>query len=117
MRKKKEKVNTTFRSLKKLLGRYKYIYLIVILLCVITAVITSLSPYLIGLITTSIFNSITKGLSINSKYIFTILIICSVLYIISAIFMYLKSYLSSIIGIKISYNLREKFIEKINHID
>ena len=52
----------------------------------------------------------------NLEYIINLLIICVILYIVSAIFSYLQSYFLLQITVDISYNLRKRLIEKITHL-
>ena len=54
--------------------------------------------------------------SVDIAGLYNILIIVTALYVISSVFSYLQSYLLIRISTKISYDLRERMMEKITHL-
>lgn len=96
---------------------FKIGFLIVFILSIIAALFSVLTPFLLGLITTSLFNSVTKSLPIEFTYIYKLMLILGILYIIYALFNYLKSYISAKIGQVLSYNLRKDLIKKVNTLN
>ena len=113
-----EKPANTRESIKNIFGLllgYKLKLGITVICGVLSTVFSVISPLLIGLATTAIFDGISSG-NMNLEYIINLLVICVVLYIISAIFSYLQSYFLLDITADISYNLRKDLIEKITHL-
>ena len=113
-----EKPADTRQSIKNiiiLLKEYKLKISLTVICGIVSTVFSVVSPLLIGLITTAIFNGINSG-NMNFEYILNLLVIVVILYVISAIFSYLQSYLLLDITTDMSYNLRKKLIEKITHL-
>ena len=118
-----EKAIDNRKAIKNILGLlkdYKLKISITVICAVISTAFSVISPLLIGEATTTIFNGINniiyhKG-TIDFNSLITTLIIVVILYIISAVFTYLQSYFLVEISTKISYNLRERLIEKITHL-
>ena len=108
----KEIINKTF----KIVGEYKKSYILIIILCFLSAIFSSIAPYFLGFATDSLYDSIKNGIGFNYSYLLKILGIVLFCYIIHALTTYFKSYLSSKLGQKIGYNLRKKLIDKINAI-
>ena len=108
------------KNILGLLGDYKLKLILTVICAVVSTVFSIVSPLLIGQATTIIFdginNIIHKTGSIDLDSLFTLLIIVVVLYIVSAVFSYLQSYFLVEISTKISYNLRERLMEKITHL-
>ncbi len=113
-----EKPADTRQSIKNiiiLLKEYKLKISLTVICGIASTVFSVVSPLLIGLITTAIFDGINSG-NMNFEYIINLLVIVVILYVISAIFSYLQSYLLLDITTDMSYNLRKKLIEKITHL-
>ena len=108
------------KNILGLLGDYKLKLVLTVICAVVSTVFSIVSPLLIGQATTIIFdginNIIHKTGSIDLNSLFTLLTIVVVLYIVSAVFSYLQSYFLVEISTKISYNLRERLMEKITHL-
>ena len=108
------------KNILGLLGDYKLKLVLTVICAVVSTVFNIVSPLLIGQATTIIFdginNIIHKTGSIDLNSLFTLLTIVVVLYIVSAVFSYLQSYFLVEISTKISYNLRERLMEKITHL-
>ena len=119
-RKPPEKATDNKKAIKhilKLLGDYKLKLSLTIICAVISTLFNVISPLLIGLATTTIFNGINKIIhstgTIDFNSLFFYLSTVVVLYIISSVFSYLQSYFLVDISTNISYNLRSKIMEKI----
>lgn len=113
-----EKPANTRQSIKNIFGLltdYKLKLSLTVICGILTTVFSVISPLLIGFATTAIFDGIKSG-NMNVEYIINLLIICVILYAISAIFSYLQSYFLLQITVDISYNLRKKLIEKVTRL-
>ena len=105
----------SIKNIFSLLKGYKFKLSLTVICGVLSTVFSVISPLLIGFATTAIFDGIRSG-NMNLEYIINLLIICVVLYIVSAVFSYLQSYFLLQITVDISYNLRKRLIEKITHL-
>ena len=105
----------SIKNIFSLLKGYKFKLSLTVICGVLSTVFSVISPLLIGFATTAIFDGIRSG-NMNLEYIINLLIICVILYIVSAIFSYLQSYFLLQITVDISYNLRKRLIEKITHL-
>ncbi|WP_295616719.1 ABC transporter ATP-binding protein [uncultured Methanobrevibacter sp.] len=105
----------SIRNIFGLLADYKLKLSLTVICGILTTVFSVISPLLIGLATTAIFEGINSG-NMNLEYIINLLILCVILYVISAIFSYLQSYSLLQITTDISYNLRKDLIEKVTHL-
>lgn len=117
-RKPPEKPADTKQSIKNiisLLKDYKLKVGLTIICGIISTVFATISPFLIGLATTAIFDGINSG-HMNIEYLIQLLITVVILYVISAVFSYLQSYFFIEISTDISYNLRRDIIEKITEL-
>ena len=115
------KPNNTKKSLKQvfsLLKGYKLKLSLTFICAVISTLFTVISPLLIGQATTIIYDGITQIMNhtgtINFESLYMLLITATILYVISAIFTYLQSWLLTQISTDISYNLRKQLIDKVN---
>ena len=118
-----EKAVDNKKAIKNILGLlkdYKLKLIITVICAIISTVFSVISPLLIGQATTTIFNGINNIIhhtgSIDFESLLTTLTIVVILYIISSVFTYLQSYFLVEISTKISYNLRERLMEKITHL-
>lgn len=108
------------KVLKRILNYKKEIkikLIIVLILSVLAALFSVITPYLLGLIITSLFDSFTKNININYNYIFTLIIILSIVYLTYSFFIYIKNYMSVKLAQNLCYNLRKDLIHKINLLD
>ncbi|MBQ9025112.1 MAG: ABC transporter ATP-binding protein, partial [Methanobrevibacter sp.] len=91
-----------------------------IICAVISTLFNVISPLLIGLATTTIFNGINKIINSTGTIDFNSLLfylsVVVILYIISSVFSYLQSYVLIDISTDISYNLRSRIMEKITSL-
>ena len=93
---------------------FKKGFIIVIVLSIISALFSVITPYLLGLITTSLFDSITSKTPVDYNFIYKMMIILAILYILYATFNYLKSFISVNIAQKLCFNIRSDLIKQIN---
>ena len=113
-----EKPANTRQSIKNILSLlvgYKFKLSLTVICGIISTVFSVISPLLIGFATTAIFDGINSG-NMNLEYIISLLTTVVILYVVSAVFSYLQSYLLLDITTDISYNLRKDLIEKITHL-
>lgn len=89
----------------------------VFIFSIVAALLSVVTPYLLGLITTSLFDSFKNKISINYDYIMKVIILLIILSILFSIASYIKSYIAAKISQKLSYNLRSDLIEKIQKIE
>ena len=122
-RKPPEKATDNKKAIKNilsLLGGYKLKLIITVVCAIISTVFSVVSPLLIGMATTTIYDGITNIMNHTGTLDFTsllnYLIIAVILYIISSVFSYLQSYFLVGISTEISYNLRSKIMDKITAI-
>ena len=118
-----EKAVDNKKAIKNILGLlkdYKLKLAITVICAVISTAFSVISPLLIGQTTTIIFNGINNVIhhsgTIDFNSLFATLTLVVILYIISAVFSYLQSYFLVEISTKISYNLRERLMNKITHL-
>ena len=103
-----------------LLKDYKLKLLITFICALISTVFSIIAPFLIGLATTTIFDGINAMNShtgtIDFNTLFFLLGVVVVLYVISAVFSYLQSWFLIDISTNISFNLRNRIMDKITHL-
>ena len=108
------------KNILSLLKDHKLRLILTVICAVISTVFTIIAPLLIGQATTTIFNGINNIIhhtgSIDFDTLFHLLTIVVILYVISSIFSYLQSFLLVKVSTKISYDLRERMIDKILHL-
>jgi len=114
------KPNDTRKSIKQLLSLladYKFKIFVTFICAVLSTLFSVVAPVLIGRATTMIFNGVTSMASLNSfdfAGFYWLLVVAVVLYVVSAIFTYMESWLLTGISTSISYKLRRDLIEKVN---
>ena len=108
------------RNILGLLSNYRLKLTLTVICAVISTLFSIIAPLLIGNATTIIYNGINNIMhhtgSIDFTSLINLLIIVIILYVISSAFTYLQSYFIVEISTRISYNLREKMMEKITHL-
>ncbi|MEE1335005.1 ABC transporter ATP-binding protein [Methanobrevibacter sp.] len=108
------------KNILSLLKDHKFRLILTVICAVISTVFTIIAPLLIGQATTTIFNGINNIIhhtgSIDFDTLIHLLTIVVILYVISSIFSYLQSFLLVKVSTKISYDLRERMIDKILHL-
>ncbi len=105
------------RNIMSLLKDHKFKLVVTIICAVISTVFTIIAPLLIGQATTIIYEGSKKIIShtgtIDFSTLLHILTMVVILYIISSLFSYLQSFFIVEISTKISYDLRERLMDKI----
>ena len=108
------------KNILSLLKDHKFKLILTIICAVISTVFTIIAPLLIGEATTTIFNGINAMMNhtgtIDFDKLIHLLEIVVVLYIISSLFSYFQSFILVKVATKISYDLRERLIDKILHL-
>ena len=119
-----EKAKDFKGTMKKLiiyLSSYKLAILLVIVFAIGSSVFNIVGPKILGNATTKIFEGLVSKVSnsgggIDFDAIFRTLTILASLYIISSIFSFIQTFITSDISQKVSYNLRKSISEKINKL-
>ena len=119
-----EKAKDFKDKIKKLisyLSPYKLAILLVIVFAIGSSVFNIVGPKILGNATTKIFEGLVSKVSnsgggIDFDAIFRTLTILASLYIISSIFSFIQTFITSDISQKVSYNLRKSISEKINKL-
>lgn len=102
----------TIKNILTILKDHKFKLALTIICAIISTAFTIIAPLLIGQATTTIFNEINTGL-MDFDTLFYLLTIVVILYVISSLFSYLQSFFLIEVSTKISYDLREKLMDKI----
>ena len=119
-----EKAKDFKGSIKKLcsyLGKYKFRIFFVMLFAVASTIFMILGPKVLGNVTTELFQGIMRTISGSSEgidfaYIGRILLFLLGLYLVSAGFSYLQGFIMTDVSMKVTYNLRNEIIQKINRM-
>ena len=111
----------TMKKLISYLSPYKFAILLVIVFAIGSSVFNIVGPKILGNATTKIFEGLVSKVSnsgggIDFDAIFRTLTILASLYIISSIFSFIQTFITSDISQKVSYNLRKSISEKINKL-
>ena len=105
------------KNILTLLKDHQFKLALTVICAVISTAFTIIAPLLIGQATTIIYDGINRMIghtgTIDFNSLTHILIIVVVLYVISSLFSYLQSIFPIEVTTKISYDLRERLIEKI----
>ena len=105
------------KNILTLLKDHKFKLALTVICAVISTAFTIIAPLLIGQATTTIYDGINRMIghtgTIDFNSLTHILIIVVALYVISSLFSYLQSIFLIEVTTKISYDLRERLIEKI----
>ena len=108
------------RNILSLLKDHKFKLVLTVVCAIVSTVFTIIAPLLIGEATTIIFNGINGMINhtgtIDFETLIHLLTIVVILYVISSIFSYLQSFLLVQVSTKISYDLRERIMDKILHL-
>jgi len=108
------------RNILTILRDHKWKLTLTVICAVISTAFTIIAPLLIGQATTIIYDGIGRIMNhtgtIDFNSLINLLIIVVVLYIISSVFSYLQSIFLIEVTTKISYDLRERLMDKILHL-
>jgi len=109
-------------TLKRLVGYfvpYKFRLLVVLIAAIIGTMFNIVGPKILGMATTKLFEGVVAkfrhvpGAAIDFKYIGQVLMILGILYVISAVFMYIQQYVMSSVAQNMVYALRKQVDEKL----
>jgi ATP-binding cassette, subfamily B, multidrug efflux pump len=103
----------TIKRLTGYLGPHRVRLLIVLLAAILSTVFGIVSPKIMGLATTSLFNSFLSDSGVDFNYIVQILIILSSLYLFSSLFSYLQQYIMVDVSQQTVYAMREDISAKL----
>ena len=111
----------TMIHLMQYLMVYKKSVAIVILFAACSSVFSIVGPKILGKATTKLFEGMIAwmmgtGLLTDFRYIRNCLLLLVVLYLISAAFSYLQSYIMSGVSMKVTYQFRKNISEKMNRL-
>ena len=116
----KDTKGTTKRLINGYLGKYKIALIIVFIFAIGSTIFAIIGPKILGNATTEIYtgilSKISGGAGINFEAIANILISLLVLYIVSALFSYIQGFMMTNISQKLTYQLRNDLIEKVNKL-
>ena len=108
------------KNILTLLKDHKAKLIITIVCAIISTAFTIIAPLLIGKSTTLIYEGTTKIINhtgtIDLNSLINLLIIVVVLYVVSALFSYLQSYFIIELSTKISFDLRQRIMDKILYL-
>lgn len=108
------------RNILTILKDYKFKLILTMICAVISTAFTIIAPLLIGQATTLIYDGTNRMIhhtgTIDFASLTHILIIVAALYLVSSIFTYLQSIFLVQVTTQISYDLREKLMDKILHL-
>lgn len=111
----------TMKKLIEYLSPYKLAILLVVVFAIGSSVFNIVGPKILGNATTEIFDGLVNkvsnsGSGIDFDAILKTLILLASLYVISSIFSFIQTFITSDISQKVSYNLRKSISEKINKL-
>lgn len=110
----------TIKKLLKLISPFKYKFILIVILAACSSLFGVVGPKILAQATNEAqlgFERIVAGTgSINMAKIAEILIFLAILYLVSASFSYLQSFIMSGVTTKLSYSLRNTIMQKINRI-
>jgi ATP-binding cassette subfamily B protein len=112
----------TLRRLTRYLLPYKLSLVAILITAVLSAVFNIVSPKIMGLVTTKLFEGVVAkmqgvpGVSFDFDYIMRILLILAVLYTVSSFFFYVQQYIMATVAQNTVYQLRQDVYEKLNRM-
>jgi ATP-binding cassette subfamily B protein len=108
------------RNILTLLKNHKFKLTLTVICAVISTAFTIIAPLLIGQATTTIYDGIARMMSHTGTIDFATLLylleMVVILYVVSSVFSYLQSLFLVQVSTKISYDLRERIMDKILHL-
>lgn len=111
----------TMKKLLQHLKPYKIAMIFVVIFAIGSAAFNIVGPKILGNATTEIFEGLVNKVSgtgngIDFDSILKTLTMLAILYVISAVFSFIQTFVTSDISQKVSYNLRKEISEKINKL-
>ena len=111
---------TTKKLINDYLAKYKIALIVVIIFAIGSTIFSIIGPKILGNATTEIFNGLVNKISGNGGIDFgkvgTILLTLLGLYIVSAIFSFIQSYVMTNVSQKLTYTMRNNLAKKINNL-
>lgn len=111
---------TTKKLIKNYLASYKVAIFVVILFAIGSTIFSIVGPKILGNATTEIFNGLVSklsgGIGIDFGKIAQILLTLLSLYLISALFSLIQGFTMTNVAQKLTYNLRNDLVKKINKL-
>ena len=111
---------TTKKLINDYLAKYRVALIIVIIFAIGSTIFSIIGPKILGNATTEIFNGLVNKISGNGGIDFgkvgTILLTLLGLYIVSAIFSFIQSYVMTNVSQKLTYTMRNNLAKKINNL-
>jgi len=116
---KPKNIKGTMKKLTNYLKPFKLKLLIIFLFATLSSIFNIVGPKILAKATDELFNGIMEkftlsGDGVDFSFIAKIMFLLILLYILSAGFAYIQGFLMSEISTKVSYNLRNSIIKKIN---
>ncbi len=116
---KPKNIKGTMKKLTNYLKPFKLKLLIIFLFAALSSIFNIVGPKILAKATDELFNGIMEkftlsGDGVDFSFIAKIMFLLILLYILSAGFAYIQGFLMSEISTKVSYNLRNSIIKKIN---
>ncbi|MDF1493198.1 ABC transporter ATP-binding protein [Caproiciproducens sp. CPB-2] len=111
----------TFKKLVRYMGKYKFSLITVLVFAVASTVFSIVGPKILGSATNALFTGIMSqitgaGTGIDFGYIAGIMLWLVGLYLVSALFSYIQSYIMTGISMKVTYQLRREIAAKIQKL-
>ncbi|MGX8700088.1 ABC transporter ATP-binding protein [Caproiciproducens sp.] len=111
----------TFKKLVRYMGKYKFSLITVLVFAVASTVFSIVGPKILGSATNALFTGVMgqitgAGTGIDFGYIAGIMLWLVGLYLISALFSYIQSYLMTGVSMKVTYQLRREIAAKIQKL-
>lgn len=111
----------SFKKLLRYLGKYKIGIFFVMVFAVLSTVFAIVGPRILGQATDELFEGIMgtimgTGEGIDFGAVARILLFLVGLYVCSAVFSYIQGYIMTGVSMKVTYNLRNDIIKKINRM-
>lgn len=111
----------SLKKLVKYLNEYKLSIIIIMVFAILSTIFSIVGPKILGQATTEIYNGIMSkisgtGTGINFDAIAQILLFLLSLYALSFAFAYIQGFIMTSVSMKLTYNLRNDIIKKINRM-
>lgn len=112
---------TSFRRLMSYMKLFRIQLFIVFTFAIVSTIFTIVGPKILAKATDALVNGLLSTFSggastIDFSYIGTIIFTLIGLYVISMVFSYIQGHLMAGISTKVSYNLRNELMKKMNHL-
>ena len=113
-------VKGTIKKLLSYVSQYKASFIIIFIVAILSTIFSILGPKILGNATQELYSGLLAKVGgtgeINFQAIYSILLFLLTLYLLSAIFSYIESWIMANVSKKITYDLRKKMSEKIKRL-